>query len=74
MNGGPIMSEKLFFGDPWPEVEGWRQVSAPTGMKCVGCGEQLAEHDQGIYEVVAEGPFVDWFPRHRRCEARAKVK
>lgn len=72
MNGGPIISEKIFFGDPWDEVEGWRQVGVPTGMKCVECGHQIAKNEQGIFQVKSEGPFVDWYPKHRTCEPGAQ--
>lgn len=72
MNGEPIVPKNMFFGDPWSAVEGWRQVPAPTGMKCVRCEGRVAEDDQGIFEVVTEGPFVDWYPKHRTCEPCAK--
>lgn len=72
MNGGPIRSENIYFGDPWPEVGEWRQVQVPKGMKCVRCGDRFVEGDQGTFEVKTEGPYVDWYPKHRTCEPSAE--
>lgn len=66
MNGGPI--EDVFFGEPWPEVEGWRQVPTPPGLKCVKCDRKIKAGDQGIFRRVERSPWIDWCPEHRTCE------
>lgn len=70
MNGGPTY-EPMYFGDPWPEVEAFKQVPAPAGMLCGDCGRKLTDQDQGTYRTVQAqdhlGTVTTHLPVHRGC-------
>lgn len=70
MNGGPT-NQLVFFGQAWPEVERYRQVATPVGMKCSACGLAIGLGEQGIFRVVEShdhlGTITDHIPEHRTC-------
>lgn len=71
MNGGPT-HEFVFFGEPWPAVERYRQVPTPSGQPCDICDKKIRIGDQGIF-VTSEtkssgGSMIRYIPVHRGCD------